>query len=73
MVLPDSWEPGDLLSDHFAISDWVLEVEVTPNRPDCLSIRGLAREIAAITEAPFSEDIAFPHPWAAALWMRTSP
>jgi phenylalanyl-tRNA synthetase beta chain len=38
-------------------------VEVTPNRPDCLSIRGLAREIAAITNAPFDEDIGFSHPW----------
>jgi phenylalanyl-tRNA synthetase beta chain len=64
MVLPDSWEVGELLADHFPLSDWVLEVEVTPNRPDCLSIRGLAREIAAITEAPFDEDIAFPHPWS---------
>ncbi len=63
MVLPDPWEAGELLVDHFPISDWVLEVEVTPNRPDCLSIRGLAREIAAITEAPFAEDIAFLHPW----------
>jgi phenylalanyl-tRNA synthetase beta chain len=63
MVLPDNWEAGELLANHVAISDWVLEVEVTPNRPDCLSVRGLAREIAAITEAPFSEDITFPHPW----------
>ena len=63
MALPDSWEPGELLADHFTLADWVLEVEVTPNRPDCLSIRGLAREIAAITEAPFSEEISFPHPW----------
>jgi len=63
MVLPDSWEAGELLADHFALTDWVLEVEVTPNRPDCLSVRGLAREIAAITEAPFAEDIAFRHSW----------
>ncbi len=63
VVLPESWEAGELLADHFALTDWVLEVEVTPNRPDCLSIRGLAREIAAITEAPFDEDITFPHPW----------
>jgi len=30
--------------------DTVLEIEVTPNRPDCLSILGLAREIGAITQ-----------------------
>lgn len=63
MVLPEAWEAGGLLVDHFALTDWVLELEITPNRPDCLSIRGLAREIAAITEAPFDEDIEFPHPW----------
>lgn len=28
--------------------DWLYEIEVTTNRPDCLSIRGLARELAAI-------------------------
>ncbi|MFH1833757.1 MAG: YtpR family tRNA-binding protein, partial [bacterium] len=50
MALPDAWDAGELLVDHFAVSDQVLEVEVTPNRPDCLSIRGLAREIAAISE-----------------------
>ena len=49
MELPDSWRAGDLLADHFAAADEVLEVEVTPNRPDCLSVRGMAREIAAIT------------------------
>jgi len=63
MVLPDEWQAGSLLSEHFAISDWVLEVEITPNRPDCLSIRGLAREIAAITGAPFDEKLEFSHPW----------
>ncbi len=62
MELPESWRAGELLSRYFAISDQVLEVEVTPNRPDCLSIRGLAREIAAVTGAPFSEqtDLSYP-------------
>src|SRR5580692_8950277 len=32
--------------------DIVLEIEITPNRPDCLSILGLAREIGAITGEP---------------------
>ncbi len=62
MELPDAWEAGKRLIDYFAIADQVLEVEVTPNRPDCLSVRGLAREIAAITGARFDEEIAFPYP-----------
>ncbi len=63
MVLPEEWVAGRLLSECFPISDQVLEVEVTPNRPDCLSVRGMAREIAAITGAPFAEDVSFRHPW----------
>ncbi len=62
MVLPDEWPAGDPLSRYFTLSDKVLEVEVTPNRPDCLSVRGMAREIAAITGADFDEDVAYPYP-----------
>ncbi len=62
MELPPDWRTGQLLAEYFAISDQVLEVEVTPNRPDCLSIRGLAREIAAITGTSFDENPAFPYP-----------
>ncbi len=62
VVLPDDWEAGEFLADRLPISEHVLEVEVTPNRPDCLSIRGLAREIAAITEAAFSEEAEFSFP-----------
>jgi phenylalanyl-tRNA synthetase beta chain len=31
--------------------DWVYDIEVTSNRPDCLSVRGIVREVAAITGA----------------------
>ena len=63
MVLPDEWVAGTPLNEYFPLSDHVLEVEVTPNRPDCLSVRGMAREIAAITAVPFEEDLSFSHPW----------
>jgi len=62
MELPADWGVGQPLIDHLAISDQVLEVEVTPNRPDCLSVRGLAREIAAVTGAPFDEGLSFSYP-----------
>jgi phenylalanyl-tRNA synthetase beta chain len=61
MELPAEWQAGEPLSKYFALSDQVLEVEVTPNRPDCLSVRGMAREIAAITGSDFDEDLAYPH------------
>ena len=63
MTLPDAWVAGTPLIEYFPISDPVLEVEVTPNRPDCLSVRGMAREIAAITGTPFEEDATFEFPW----------
>ena len=63
LVLPDEWVVGDLVADYLPISEAVLEVEVTPNRPDCLSIRGLAREIAVITDADFEEDLDQDVPW----------
>jgi phenylalanyl-tRNA synthetase beta chain len=52
MVLPDDLVPGAPLAAHLPLSDVVLECEITPNRPDCLSVLGLAREVSAITGAP---------------------
>jgi phenylalanyl-tRNA synthetase beta chain len=48
MLLPGEWEPGSLLADHFALGEAILELDVTGNRPDLLSVYGLAREIAAL-------------------------
>tara|TARA_Y100000588_G_scaffold110860_1_gene121533 strand:+ start:954 stop:3377 length:2424 start_codon:yes stop_codon:yes gene_type:complete len=47
LVLDDSAEAGQPLSSF--LGDTILDAEVTPNRPDCLSILGVARELAAIT------------------------
>jgi phenylalanyl-tRNA synthetase beta chain len=38
---------ADLVS-HLGLDDAILEVEVTPNRPDCLAVLGVAREVAAL-------------------------
>jgi phenylalanyl-tRNA synthetase beta chain len=40
---------GADLAAYLGLDDPVIEVEVTPNRPDCLSILGIAREVAALT------------------------
>jgi phenylalanyl-tRNA synthetase beta chain len=48
MVLDPSLCVGDKLASALALSDTVFEIEITPNRPDCLSMIGVAREIAAI-------------------------
>jgi phenylalanyl-tRNA synthetase beta chain len=41
--------PGADLIAHLGLDDRVLEIEITPNRPDCLSVLGVARELAALT------------------------
>jgi phenylalanyl-tRNA synthetase beta chain len=48
MVLEDGPEPGTPLADVIPLSEDVIEVETTPNRPDLLSVYGFAREVAVI-------------------------
>lgn len=52
MILPEDAPVGERLVDHIAVSDEVMELEITPNRPDCLSVYGVAREVSAMTGAP---------------------
>ena len=58
MVLDDGLLEGTPLADVLPIATDVLELEITPNRPDCLSVYGAAREVHAATGAPLS-----PPPW----------
>lgn len=48
LVLPESIKHGIALADYLGLNDVVFEVGVTPNRPDCLSHIGIAREIASV-------------------------
>jgi phenylalanyl-tRNA synthetase beta chain len=48
MILDAKWAPGTALSDVLGPPETVLDLEVTPNRPDCLSVLGMAREVAAL-------------------------
>ena len=48
MVLDDGPEPGTPLADVLPLGEDVLEVELTGNRPDLLSVYGIAREVAAL-------------------------
>src|SRR5205085_1325342 len=56
----DGLEPGTPLAEVLPISTEVLDLEITANRPDCLAIYGVARELHAATGAPLQ-----PPPWAA--------
>jgi phenylalanyl-tRNA synthetase beta chain len=51
IVLEEGPAPGTPLGDVLPLSDEVLELEITPNRPDLLSVYGIAREVAAIVGA----------------------
>ena len=55
----DGLAPGTPLEQVLPIATDVLVLEVTPNRPDCLGIYGVAREVHAATEAPLNAP-----PWA---------
>ncbi|MEF3254507.1 MAG: phenylalanine--tRNA ligase subunit beta, partial [Deferribacterales bacterium] len=48
LVLPDSYVAGKDINEYIEIEDVVLEINITPNRADCLSILGVAREIAVL-------------------------
>jgi len=52
MILPPEATVGIPLADW--LGDAILDVEVTPNRPDCLSVIGIAREIAALEKQKVS-------------------
>jgi phenylalanyl-tRNA synthetase beta chain len=56
MVLDGAAAPGEPLVDHLPVADEVLELEITPNRPDCLAVYGVARELHAATGAPLAGD-----------------
>jgi phenylalanyl-tRNA synthetase beta chain len=58
MVLDAEIAAGTPLADVLPISTEVLELEITPNRPDCLAVYGIAREVHAATNAPLA-----PPPW----------
>lgn len=51
LVLPKPWDPGTPLSDVLPLGDDVIEAETSFNRPDLLSIYGMAREVAAVFNA----------------------
>ena len=59
LVLDEDAPVGKPLADY--LGDAILDIEVTPNRPDCLSILGVAHEVAALTGESVTEpDLSYP-------------
>lgn len=53
LLLPADAPVGASFAEYHGLTDTILELEVTPNRPDCLSMLGVAREVAAVTGAAY--------------------
>lgn len=49
MILSPDLEIGKPLTQALNLDDWAIDISLTPNRPDCASVIGVAREVAALT------------------------
>ncbi len=49
LILPQATKVGSSIIEELALDDVVFEIGITPNRPDCLSLTGVAREVAALS------------------------
>ena len=53
-ILPDDAPVGADIRDYLDLDDTLFTLKITPNRADCLSIKGIAREVAALTGCEFA-------------------
>lgn len=56
-VMPEDAPVGMPLAQYLDQGDVVLDLEITPNRPDCLSVVGLAREVGAMYQKPMNSPL----------------
>lgn len=54
-ILPPETPLGMDFAQYLGLSDRILDLEITPNRPDCLSMEGMAREVGAMYRVPVSD------------------
>ena len=50
LILPPDAPVGTAFSEYQGMADTVLDLEITPNRPDCLCVAGVAREVGAVLD-----------------------
>jgi phenylalanyl-tRNA synthetase beta chain len=53
LILPEEAPVGMPIADYLGISDTIIDLEITPNRPDCLSMLGMAREVGAMYDTDY--------------------
>jgi phenylalanyl-tRNA synthetase beta chain len=54
LPLPDDAPLGQDLRTYLQLDDWAIEVDLTPDRGDCLGMAGIAREVGVINRSPVS-------------------
>ena len=55
LELPNDAQVGQDIRDFLDLNDAIIEVELTPNRGDCLGLRGIAREVAVLNNLEFED------------------
>lgn len=55
LILPEDMKPGAKIEDALLLNDVMFDINVTPNRPDCNSVIGIARDLCAIYNRPFKD------------------
>ena len=53
--LPSDLPLGDDIKNALGLQDTTIDIDLTPNRGDCLSIRGVAREVGVVNQLPVAE------------------
>ena len=52
LILPEDSVPGTDIAPVVGLDDYIFDISITANRPDCQSVLGIAREVAAILGKP---------------------
>ena len=57
LELPDAAPPGVSIVEYLRLDDNIIDINLTPNRGDCLSIAGVAREVSAINQVALTPTV----------------
>ena len=60
LILPEDTPVGADIREYLRLNDTIIDIDLTPNRADCFSIRGLAREIAQLCRDELGTDYRLP-------------
>ncbi len=61
MELPADAPVGTNLRDYLELDDTIIEIDLTPNRGDCLSVAGIARELGSLNQCDVTEEVHDPY------------